>query len=397
VTGVVPETTPDIPNSPDPSASEPSTPDRSAPDRSAPEPPTPEPATYASAGVDIEAGDRAVDLIRSLVASTVRPGVIGELGAFGGLFGVPVERYRQPVLVASTDGVGTKVEIARAAARFDTIGIDLVAMCVDDLVCQGAEPLFLLDYVSTGSLDPSRMVELVSGVAAGCREVGAALLGGEMAEHAGVMGADEFELVGFAVGVAERDAMLGPERVRPGDALVGLASPGLRCNGYTLARRVLLERAGLPLDGPAWPGAPSSLADELLRPSVLYTPAVRAAMEASDVHAAAHVTGGGIVGNLPRALPDGLRAVLDVTSWEVPRIFSEIRRLGPVDDDEMVRVFNLGLGMVVVVAADAVESALAAVAASGVEATVVGRIEEAERRVQLVGRLRWASTEKTET
>ncbi len=370
MTGVVSETTPDHPDSPDPSTSE--------------------PATYASSGVDIDAGDRAVDLIRTLVASTNRPGVLGEVGAFGGLFGVPVDRYRAPVLVASTDGVGTKAEVARTAGRFDTIGIDLVAMCVDDLVCQGAEPLFLLDYISTASIDPARMAELVSGVAEGCRQVGAALLGGEMAEHAGLMGADEFELVGFAVGVVERDGILGPERVRRGDALIGLGSPGLRCNGYTLARQVLLERAALSLDGPAWPGAEVSLADELLRPSVLYTPAVRAGIESSEVHAVAHVTGGGIVGNLPRALPEGLRAVVDASTWQVPPIFSEIRRLGPVVDDEMVRVFNLGLGMVVVVAAERVDDALGALHGAGVDAMLVGRVEEGDRGVELTGTLRWS-------
>jgi phosphoribosylformylglycinamidine cyclo-ligase len=387
VTRVVPETTPDNPHSPDLSTSKP--PARSS-EPATSEPAASEPATYASAGVDIEAGDRAVDLIRSLVASTNRPGVIGEVGAFGGLFGVPVDRYREPVLVASTDGVGTKAEIARMVGRFDTIGIDLVAMCVDDLVCQGAEPLFLLDYISTASIDPSRMADLVSGVADGCRRVGATLLGGEMAEHAGLMGADEFELVGFAVGVVERDGILTPERVRPGDALVGLASPGLRCNGYTLARQVLLERAGLSLDAPAWEGASVSLGDELLRPSVLYAPAVRAVLESSEVHAVAHVTGGGIVGNVPRALPKGLRAVFDASSWEVPRIFSEIRRLGPVEDDEMVRVFNLGLGMVVVLASDRVDDALDVLGGSDIEARVVGRVEEGDRGVELTGSLGWS-------
>ncbi len=386
MTGVVPDTTPATPDPTEPSASEPISSGSDA-----------EPATYASAGVDIDAGDRAVDLIRSLVASTERPGVIGELGAFGGLFGVPVDRYRAPVLVASTDGVGTKAAVARATGRFDTIGIDLVAMCVDDLVCQGAEPLFLLDYVSTGSIDPSRMAELVSGVAEGCRQVGAALLGGEMAEHAGLMGSDEFELVGFAVGVVERDGILGPERVRPGDGLIGLVSPGLRCNGYTLARQVLLERAGLSLDGPAWPGAAVSLADELLRPSVLYAPAVRALMASSQVHAVAHVTGGGIVGNLPRALPEGLRGVVDRGTWEVPRIFSEIRRLGPVDEDEMTRVFNLGLGMVVVVAADQVDDSLAVLAGTGVEAMLVGRVEEGDRGAEFAGSFRWAGVAGAES
>ena len=262
------------------------------------------PATYAAAGVDIAAGERAVELIKPMVAATLRPEVLGGLGDFGGLFELdPDHHYERPVLVAGTDGVGTKALVAQAIGRFDTIGIDLVAMCVDDLVCQGAEPLFFLDYISSGAVDPSQMAELVSGVAEGCRQVGASLVGGEMAEHPGVMKPGEFDLVGFAVGVVERREILGPARVRPGDVLIGLASPGLRCNGYTLARHVLLDRAGRSYDAPAWPGAPVSLADELIRPSVLYTPAVRAAIGAADVHAVAHITGGGFEGNVPRALP----------------------------------------------------------------------------------------------
>ena len=349
------------------------------------------PATYAGAGVDIDAGERAVDLIKPLVQSTLRPEVLGSLGGFGGLFGLDTSRYRQPVLVAGTDGVGTKALVAQATGRFDTVGIDLVAMCVDDLVCQGAEPLFLLDYISTGAVDPVSMAALVSGVADGCRQVGAALLGGEMAEHAGVMKPGEFDLVGFAVGVVERDVMLGPARVEVGDALIGLPSPGLRCNGYTLARHVLIERAGHDLGAPAWPGAGSSLADELLRPSVIYTPAVRAAMAGANVHAAAHITGGGFEGNLPRALPEGMRAIVDRATWEVPRIFSEIRRLGEVTDPEMARVFNLGIGMVVVVGSDAVPEALAALRGAGVEGVVVGEVVAGERGVELTGTVRWSS------
>ncbi len=348
-----------------------------------------DPATYASAGVDIDAGERAVDLIRPMVASTMRPEVLGGLGDFGGLFAVDTDRYRQPVLVASTDGVGTKATVAQSLGRFDTIGIDLVAMCVDDLVCQGAEPLFLLDYISTGSVEPAQMAELVSGVAEGCRQVGATLLGGEMAEHAGVMKPGEFDLAGFAVGVVERDAILGSSRVRPGDVLIGLPSPGLRSNGYTLARHVLLERSGLTFDGPAWPGAMTTLGDELIRPSVIYTPAVRAAIAAAEVHAVAHITGGGFEGNVPRALPEGARAVLDRGSWEVPAIFGEIRRLGHVPDGEMARVFNLGLGMVVLVGADSADDALEAMGASGLVPAIVGRVEEGERGVGLVGRGFW--------
>jgi phosphoribosylformylglycinamidine cyclo-ligase len=348
--------------------------------------------------VDIEAGERAVDLIRPLVASTLRPEVLGGLGDFGGLFALDSGRYRRPVLVAGTDGVGTKALVAQAVGRFDTIGIDLVAMCVDDLVCQGAEPLFFLDYISSGAVDPSQMAELIAGVADGCRQVGAALLGGEMAEHAGVMKPGEFDLVGFAVGVVERDEILGPDRVRAGDVLVGLVSPGLRCNGYTLARQVLLERAGLSLDGPAWPDAAVSLADELIRPSVIYTPAVRAAITAttphggSGVHAVAHITGGGFEGNLPRVMPEGLRAVVERGSWPVPTIFSEIRRLGRVADDEMARVFNLGLGMVLAVGAAGVDDALAALAGAGVDAVVVGRVEEGERAMAFAGPGFWPGT-----
>ena len=261
------------------------------------------PATYAEAGVDIDAGERAVDLIKPMVASTRRPEVVGGLGDFGGLFRLDTARYDRPVLVAATDGVGTKLVVAQDLGRLDTIGIDLVAMCVDDLVCQGAEPLFFLDYISAGAVEPPHMAALVAGVADGCRQVGAALLGGEMAEHAGIMQAGEFDLVGFAVGVVDQERILGSARVVPGDVLIGLPSPGLRCNGYTLARHVLLERSGLALDAPAWEGAEVTVGDELLRPSVIYTPAVRAAIDAADVHAVAHITGGGFAGNIPRALP----------------------------------------------------------------------------------------------
>ena len=341
----------------------------------------PDRPTYASVGVDIEAGDSAVQRIKKHVASTARPEVLGAIGGFGGCFAFEPGRFEHPVLVASTDGVGTKALVAREAGRFDTIGIDLVAMCVDDLVCVGAEPLFLLDYVVTGKLVPDQMEALVAGVANGCRQAGCALLGGEMAEHPGAMGPGEFDLAGFAVGAVERDAMLGADRVSAGDVLIGLASPGLRSNGYSLARHVLLERAALPLDGPAWPGAGHSLADELLRPSVVYAPAVLSAVAGSEVHAAAHITGGGLPGNLNRALPPGCDAVVESGSFETPAVFSEIQRLGDIDDDEMARVFNLGIGMVLLVAPDAVDTALAALAGADQEAVVIGRVVEGTGRV----------------
>ncbi|MGH9086912.1 MAG: phosphoribosylformylglycinamidine cyclo-ligase [Acidimicrobiales bacterium] len=340
-------------------------------------------ATYVAAGVDIAAGDAAVEQIKGVVASTARPGVLGGIGGFGGLFALDTERYPHPVLVSSTDGVGTKLLVARASGRYGTIGVDLVAMCVDDLVCAGAEPLFLLDYVAVGRLVPERVAELVGGMAEGCRLAGCALLGGETAEHPGAMAPDDVDVAGFAVGVLERGTELGPDRVRPGDVLVGLPSPGLRSNGYTLARHVLLERAGVALDEPAWEGAEATLADELLRPSVIYAPSVLAAIGAGEVHACAHVTGGGLPGNLPRSLPPTADARLDRRSWARPRIFEEIARLGRVDEEEMRRVFNLGLGMVLVVDHGATEDVLAALAGTGQEGRIVGDVVEGS------GEVRW--------
>jgi len=325
-------------------------------------------ATYAGAGVDIAAGDAAVERLRGMVQG---------IGGFGGQFPLDLARFPHPVLVASTDGVGTKMVVARDTGRYDTVGIDLVAMCVDDLVCVGAEPLFMLDYIATGKVDPDQVATVVAGVHEGCRQAGCALIGGETAEHAGVMPSDELDLAGFAVGVVEEGTQLGPARVRAGDAVVGLPSPGLRSNGYTLARHVLLERAGLELGDPAWPGADHSVADELLRPSVIYTPAVLALRAAlgDAVHACAHITGGGIVGNLPRVLPDGLGAVLDRSTWREPPVFAEIGRLGSVAEDEMDRVFNRGVGMALVIDAGSTVEALRALEVAGQDATVIGEVD----------------------
>ena len=325
-------------------------------------------ATYAGAGVDIAAGDAAVERLRSMVAG---------IGGFGGQFPLDTERYAKPVLVASTDGVGTKLVVARATGRYDTVGIDLVAMCVDDLVCVGAEPLFMLDYVATGKVDPERVAIVVAGVHKGCRQAGCALLGGETAEHPGVMAPDELDLAGFAVGVVEQGAQLGPARVRAGDVVVGLPSPGLRSNGYTLARHVLLERAGLDLGDPAWDGAGHSVADELLRPSVIYAPAVLAAREAGGP--AARVRGhhrGRHRGQPPAVLPEGLGAVLDRSTWAEPRIFAEIQRLGAVAEGEMDRVFNRGIGMALVADPQGVDALLNALDAAGRPSAVVGEIAE---------------------
>ncbi|WCO67304.1 phosphoribosylformylglycinamidine cyclo-ligase [Iamia majanohamensis] len=340
--------------------------------------------TYKGAGVDIAAGEEAVLRIKEKVRSTFRPEVIGDIGGFGGLFSFANHRYVHPVLVSSTDGVGTKAVVAQAAGRFDTIGVDLVAMCVDDIACAGAEPLFFLDYIAVGHLDPDHIEQLVEGVAEGCRQAGCALIGGEMAEHPGAMDPGEFDLVGFAVGVVERDLMLGPDRVHAGDALIGLPSPGLRSNGYSLARRVLLDRAGLPLDGPAYEGARHSLAEELLEPSVVYAPAIRALLDAVDVHALAHVTGGGLPGNLPRSLPKGCDAIVDEATWEAPRIFGEVQRHGDISPEEMRSVFNMGLGMVAVVPREDLYAALDTLRAAGHRAVEIGAVERGH------GQLRYA-------
>jgi phosphoribosylformylglycinamidine cyclo-ligase len=337
--------------------------------------------TYEAAGVSIAAGEEAVQRIKDKVRSTFRPEVIGDIGGFGGLFSFANHRFRHPVLVSSTDGVGTKALIAQASGRFETIGVDLVAMCVDDLVCQGAEPLFFLDYIAVGKLDPDHIEQLVEGVAEGCRQAGCALIGGEMAEHPGAMAPGEFDLVGFAVGVAERDQLITGEHVRPGDVMIGLPSPGIRSNGYSLARKVLLETGGRSLDDPAFEGAHHTLAEELLTPSVIYAPAVLALQRVVDVRAVAHVTGGGLAGNLTRVLPEGVDVTVDPRTWEEPRIFGEIRRVGEIDADEMRKVFNLGIGMVVVVPADEAFRALDVLRTNGHKAVEIGTVHKGDGTV----------------
>jgi len=339
--------------------------------------------TYEAAGVNINAGEEAVNRIKDRVRSTFRREVIGDIGGFGGLFALDRDRYKHPVLVSSTDGVGTKALVAQAAGQFETIGIDLVAMCVDDIVCQGAEPLFFLDYIAVGRLDPDHIEQLVHGVAEGCKQAGCALIGGEMAEHPGAMEPGEFDLVGFAVGVVERDRIVTGAHLAPGDTLIGLPSPGLRSNGYSLARRVLLERAGRALDGPAWDGAPRTLAEELLEPSVIYAPAIAEVLRHVDVRAIAHITGGGITGNLARVLTPHTTAVVRRSSWEVPRIFTEIQHLGDVSDDEMAKVFNLGIGMVVAVPPRDAFKTLDLLRSAGHRAVELGQIVDGDGAVVL--------------
>ncbi len=340
--------------------------------------------TYEAAGVSISAGEEAVDRIKAKVRSTFRPEVIGDIGGFGGLFGFDTTRYRQPVLVSSTDGVGTKALVAQSVGQFETIGVDLVAMCVDDLVCQGAEPLFFLDYIAVGRLDPDHIEQLVEGVAEGCRQAGCALIGGEMAEHPGAMEPGEFDLVGFAVGVVERDRIITGEHVRPGDRLIGLPSPNLRSNGYSLARRVLFDIADRRVEDPAFPGAKHSLGEELLKPSVIYAPAIMALQREVDVRAIAHITGGGIPGNLRRVLPARGDAVIDRHTWESPRIFGEIARLGGVSQDEMDKVFNMGLGMIAVVPARDAFKAIEVLRLNGHRAIEIGEIVDGHGDVRFL-------------
>ncbi len=305
---------------------------------------------YRDAGVDIEAGDALIDRLKPHAAATLRPEVLGGLGGFGGLFRMP-EGYRDPILVSGTDGVGTKLLVAQAAARHGSIGIDLVAMCVNDIAVTGAEPLFFLDYFATGRLDPDAAEQVVAGIGRGCQQAGCALLGGETAEMPGMYAPGHYDLAGFAVGVVERDALLDGSAVRAGDALIGLPSSGLHSNGYSLVRKVLLEDAGLSLDeAPSELGRP--LADVLLEPTRIYVRLLLDSRSAWQLRAAAHITGGGLPGNVPRVIPEGLGAVMRRGSWPVPPIFPLLQRLGKLSEDDMLRTFNCGLGMVLVVPAE---------------------------------------------
>jgi phosphoribosylformylglycinamidine cyclo-ligase len=321
--------------------------------------------SYKSSGVDLDAADETIARIARHVRATFRPEVLGDIGGFGGLVSVPGE-YDDPVLVSSTDGVGTKLKVAEAAGRFDTIGIDLVAMCADDVAVQGADPLFFLDYVGVGRLDPSVVEDIVAGVADGCRQAGCALVGGEVAEHGD---GHAMDLAGFCVGVVSKRRILTGAAVTPGDVLIALLSPGLRSNGYSLARRVL----------GADPRS-SEFIDELLRPSVIYSPRMAALRTAVSVHGFAHITGGGLPGNVARVLPAGCDAVFRRGSWPVPSIFTEIQRRGEVTDEEMAAVFNLGIGMVAVVPPDAVDEALDVLG----DAAVVGEVVAGSGVVRIV-------------
>lgn len=344
-------------------------------------------ASYAEAGVDIEAGDRAVELFAPLARKATRPEVQGGLGGFAGLFALK-DSYREPLLASSTDGVGTKIAVAQALDKHDTIGMDLVAMVVDDLVVCGAEPLFLSDYIAVGKVMPERVAELVSGIADGCVQSGCALLGGETAEHPGLMEPENYDLSATGVGVVEADAVLGPDRVRPGDVVIAMGSSGLHSNGYSLARKVLLDIDRMSLTGQVEEFG-RTLGEELLEPTRIYAKDCLALVAETDVRTFAHVTGGGLAANLTRVLPSGLVAELDRGTWSPAPVFKLIAQRGRVERDEMEKTFNMGVGMVAVVAPEDVDRALAVLTARHIECWTLGSVQKAREadapRVTVVG------------
>ncbi len=334
------------------------------------------PLDYKSAGVDIEAGNTLVERIKPLVKRTFRPEVLGGLGGFGALFELPLERYHHPVLVAGTDGVGTKLKLALERDRHDTVGIDLVAMCVNDIVVQGAEPLFFLDYYATGRLEVDVAARVITGIARGCEIAGCALIGGETAEMPGFYGGGEYDVAGFSVGIVEKDELIDGSRVRAGDCLIALASSGPHANGYSLIRKIL-EVSGADLSQPL---AGRPLADWLLEPTRIYVKPLLGLIQKLEVHALAHITGGGISENLPRVLPDGLGAEIDLSSWELPPVFRWLQEQGRIAVEEMLRTFNCGVGMIVCVPAGSETAALQYLQSQGETAWIIGRIEVAENR-----------------
>ncbi len=332
---------------------------------------------YKKAGVDLEAGEKVVQDIKEMVKTTFRREVVTELGGFAGLFQPDMGRYREPVLASATDGVGTKLKIAFATGRHDTVGIDAVAMCVNDLLVQGAEPLFFLDYLAVGKIDNAVVREIISGIAQGCRTAGCALLGGETAEMPGFYPPGEYDIAGFAVGIVEKEKIITGAGIAAGDVLIGLASTGLHSNGFSLVRKVLLEHAALSLDTVV-PPLESPLGEELLKPTAIYVPLVLPLLSEYRVKGMAHITGGGIVLNLPRILPPGLRAVVYKDSWEIPAVFSLVQEKGAVQENEMFRTFNMGLGMVLVVPPADKGALMKAVKNRGWGCWEIGFMEEGE-------------------
>ena len=340
-----------------------------------------QPLDYAGAGVDIERSDAVKRRIRAVVESTFTAGARGAFGGFGGMFRIPPE-FRRPVLVSSADGVGTKLRVAIEAERHETVGHDLVNHCVNDILVQGAVPLFFLDYFAAGKLVPEVVEKVVTGIAAGCRENGCSLVGGETAEMPGIYTPPDYDLAGFIVGCVEEDAILGADRVEEGDVIVGLPSNGLHTNGYSLARRIVSERMGLGVNG-LFPGEDGSVADVLLRIHRSYLPVIRPLLGSGRVHGMAHITGGGLPGNVNRTLPDTLDAVIDAGSWEVPNLFRQLERAGHVARPEMYRTFNMGIGMVVITDEAGAKAIEASAASANMGSWRLGRIVRGAGRVRI--------------
>ncbi len=331
-------------------------------------------ATYKEAGVDIEAGNSFVQKIKPLVKSTFRPEVMTEIGGFGGLFSLNASKYKNPVLVSGTDGVGTKLKLAFLADQHDTVGIDLVAMCVNDIVVQGAEPLFFLDYLATGKLNPDKAAQIVAGIAEGCRQAGCALIGGETAEMPGFYADGEYDIAGFTVGVVEKEQIIDGSSITVGNKLIGIGSSGLHSNGYSLARRIIFDHMGLAINSPL-PDSSKTVAEELLTPTRIYVRAVMNLLKDFRINGIAHITGGGLLENVPRVLPKGCAASFKLGSWNMPSIFTIMQEAGNVEQNEMYRTFNMGIGMVLAVAATDVDDILSRLNGLGEQAWLIGEVK----------------------
>ena len=329
--------------------------------------------TYKDAGVDVERGYEAVRRMKQHVATTFDENVLGGLGSFGGFYSIENEKLEKPVLVAGTDGVGTKLKLAFLMDKHDTVGIDCVAMCVNDVVCQGARPLIFLDYIATGYLDPEKVEKIVAGVAEGCRQAGCALIGGETAEMPDFYPAGEYDLAGFTVGLVDRERSISGERVREGDVLVGMASSGVHSNGYSLVRKLVLTE-GRDLNAPVEAFGGKSWGETLLTPTKIYVKPALRACAAADVHGIAHITGGGFIENIPRILPDGLTAYIDLGTWPVLPVFTELQKLGGLTDRQIYNTFNMGIGMVFAVDASEADAVIAALEACGEQAYRIGEV-----------------------
>ncbi len=340
-------------------------------------------STYKRAGVDIDAGNRLVDAIKPFARSTFRPEVLSNIGGFGALFNIDLKRYKRPVLVSGTDGVGTKLKIAFLLDRHDTVGIDLVAMCVNDILTCGAEPLFFLDYFATGKLLPKKGVQVIKGIIKGCLQAGCALIGGETAEMPGFYKEGEYDLAGFAVGIVEKEDIIDGSKIRPGDQIIGLASSGLHSNGYSLVRKVLLEIKGYPLTSRI-EGLGKSLGEELLTPTKIYVKSVLNLIKSVDVKGIAHITGGGMTENIPRILPKGSQAIIRRGDWEIPSIFEFIQKEGDIDLEEMYRDFNMGIGLILIVSEKDTDKGISKLKRLGERPFVVGEIKRGVRRVRYV-------------